>query len=160
MSCDRMEGRLLAYMDGRATEADRRSVESHLENCGACRARVRGFQGVWGILEELPEHEPSSAFDVRLQARLAAEPVKTSFWNWLVPAPRMALALTLLAICSVWLSTRPTAPASQSSTAAVVSSESDFSMIKDLPVLENYDVLSSFDALSQLPAQQQAPDNN
>ena len=160
MNCERMEGRLLAYMDGRAAESDRHIIEAHLEQCGACRARVRGFQSIWGILGELPEHEPSSAFDLRLQARLAAEPARTSFWTWLVPAPRMALALTLLAICSVWLSTRPVAPVNPPPPAVMANREADFGMISDLPVLENYDVLSSFDVLSQLPGQQQAPDNN
>jgi hypothetical protein len=72
----------------------------------------------------------------------------------------MALALTLLAICSVWLSTRPVAPVNPPPPAVMANSEADFGMISDLPVLENYDVLSSFDVLSQLPGQQQAPDNN
>ena len=160
MNCERMERRLLAYVDGRAGESERHVVEAHLEQCGACRARARGFQSVWGILDELPEHEPSFAFDLRLQARLAAEPARTSFWTWLVPAPRMALALTLLAICSVWLSTRPVSTVNQPSTVVVANAETDFGMIKDLPVLENYDVLSSFDALSQLPGQQQSPAND
>ena|SRR5579863_34297 len=148
MSCERMEGRLVSYMDGRATERDRRTIESHLKECSACRARVKGFQGVWSMLNELPVHEPSVAFEARLRALLAAEPVRRSFWEDLMPAPRMAFAVALLAIFSIWISSRqPTigVPAA--------SSEAEFRMIQDLPVLENYDVLVSFDVLSQLPAQ-------
>lgn len=149
MSCERMEGRLISYMDGRATERDRRTIESHLKECSACRARVQGFRGVWNMLDEVSVHEPSAAFEARLRARLAAEPVRRSFWEGLMPAPRMAFAVTLLAVFSFWISSRPSAV----SVPANGSSEAEFRMIQDLPVLENYDVLVSFDVLSQLPAQ-------
>jgi anti-sigma factor RsiW len=148
MSCERMEGRLVSYMDGRATERDRRTIESHLKECSACRARVKGFQGVWSMLNELPVHEPSAAFEARLRALLAAEPVRRSFWEGLMPAPRMAFAVAMLAIFSFWISSRQ--PVISGPPA---SSEAEFRMIQDLPVLENYDVLVSFDILSQLPAQ-------
>jgi anti-sigma factor RsiW len=143
-----MEGRLVSYMDGRATERDRRTIESHLKECSACRARVKGFQGVWSMLNELPVHEPSAAFEARLRALLAAEPVRRSFWEGLMPAPRMAFAVAMLAIFSFWISSRQ--PVISGPPA---SSEAEFRMIQDLPVLENYDVLVSFDILSQLPAQ-------
>jgi anti-sigma factor RsiW len=148
MSCERMEGRLVSYMDGRATERDRRTIESHLKECSACRARVKGFQGVWSMLNELPVHEPSAAFEARLRALLAAEPVRRSFWESLMPAPRMAFAVAMLAIFSFWISSRQ--PVISGS---ATSSEAEFRMIQDLPLLENYDVLVSFDVLSQLPAQ-------
>jgi anti-sigma factor RsiW len=148
MSCERMESRLVSYMDGRATERDRATIESHLKECSACRARVKGFQGVWSMLNELPVHEPSAAFEARLRALLAAEPVRRSFWEGLMPAPRMAFAVAMLAIFSLWISSRqPTI------NGPAASSEAEFRMIQDLPVLENYDVLVSFDVLSQLPAQ-------
>lgn len=149
-----MERKLVAYMDGRANEAERRVVEAHIQDCDACRVRVRGFKNVWGLLNEMPLHEPSAAFDLRLRARLAAEPTKTSVWSWLIPAPRLVFALTALALVSVWLSSRPMPADIHTPTGVVVTgSETDFGMIKDLGVLENYDVLSKFDALSQLPAE-------
>jgi anti-sigma factor RsiW len=153
MNCERMEGKLIAYADGHASEAERRVVEAHLNECNVCLARARGFKSVSGLLNELPVHEPSAAFDARLRARLAAEPVRASVWSWLMPAPRLAFAVTLLAMFSVWLSSRP-APMDVHTPAGIVAngSENDFGMIKDLGVLENYDVLSKFDALSQLPA--------
>jgi anti-sigma factor RsiW len=148
-------------MDGRASNSDRRAVESHLEQCAACRVRVEGFEGVWSVLNEMPVREPSPAFEARLRARLAAEPQRTGFWAGLeaiLPAPRLALAVTLLAAFSIWQSSRPV---SVSQPASQASSEADFRMIQDLPVLENYDVLTSFDGLSQLPAQPaHAPQKN
>jgi anti-sigma factor RsiW len=139
MSCERMEGRFVSYLDGRAKESDRRSVEAHLVDCAACRARVEGFQGVWNMLGELPEHQPSGAFDARLRARLATEPVHQGFWTGVLPSPRFALAVTVLAAFCVWLSMRPVQPPAQ------VGVDAEFRMIQDLPVLENFDVLSSFD---------------
>jgi anti-sigma factor RsiW len=139
MSCKRMEVRLIAYLDGHAKESDIRAVETHLVDCAACRARVEGFQGVWSMLGELPQHEPSAAFDARLRARLATEPAHQGFWSGILPSPRFALAVTVLAVFCVWLSSRPVQQP------APVGTEAEFRMIQDLPVLENYDLLSSFD---------------
>lgn len=150
MSCKRMENKLIAFMDGRAGESERRAVEPHLAQCETCRARVEGFEGVWNMLGELPSHEPTEAFDVRLRARLVAEPVRPGFWAGILPSPRLALAVTVLAVFSLWLGSRPMPgnPAGPSSPAA----ESEFRMIEDLQVLENYDVLTSLDMHQQLPA--------
>ncbi len=146
MSCERMEGRLVAYLDGRSKESDRRAVESHIAGCTACRARVEGFQGVWNMLGELPEHQPSPAFDARLRARLATEPARQGFWTGVLPSPRFALAVTVLAAFCVWISSRPLPPPVQTG-----GNEADFRMIQDLPVLENYDFLSSFDVSQPAP---------
>ena len=153
MSCKRIEGKLIAFMDGRASDSDRRVVESHLKNCAACQARVEGFSGVWAMLNEVPVVEPSQAFETRLRARMAAEPRRQNFWaglSTMLPSPRLALAVALLAVFSMWQSSRPVTVNENS---APVSSDADFRMIQDLPVLENYDVLTSLDALAQPVAQ-------
>lgn len=156
MSCNRIEGKLVAFMDGRASDSDRRVVESHLAECAVCQARVEGFRGVWAMLNEVPMQEPSSAFEARLRARMAAEPQRPVFWAGLaalLPSPRLALAAALLVVFSLWQASRPVAV---SDSAAPVSSDAEFRMIQDLPVLENYDVLTSLDALSQPVAQPQS----
>ncbi|HEY4838775.1 MAG TPA: zf-HC2 domain-containing protein [Candidatus Acidoferrales bacterium] len=153
MSCKRIEGKLVAFMDGRASDSDRRIVESHLKNCAACQARVEGFSGVWAMLNEVPVVEPSQAFEARLRARMAAEPQRQNFWSGIaamLPSPRLALAVALLAVFSMWQSSRPV---TVNETAAPVSTDAEFRMIQDLPVLENYDVLTSLDALAQPVAQ-------
>lgn len=149
MSCKRIEGKLLSFMDGRANESDRRVVGLHLKECAACQARVEGFNGVWEMLSEVPVLEPSKSFEARLRARIAAEPQRHGFWagvSSMLPSPRLALAVALLAVFSLWQSSRPVAV---NQTAAPVSADAEFRMIQDLPVLENYDVLTSLDALSQ-----------
>ena len=159
--CAALESKLVEYLDGRARPADRHAVEEHLSGCASCRLRAEEFRALWTALDDLPEVPPSPAFDAALRARIAAEPARRSFWDWM-PSPRLAFALTALVIMSAWLSSVPritTNPAvvSQASQASQVSPDSDFGMIRDLPVLENFDVVSKFDALSELPVTQGRP---
>src|SRR5215472_12376137 len=152
--CASIEGKLIAYLDGRAQPAERRAVEHHLSVCAECRARAEEFRGLWGALDDLPEIAPSPSFDAALRARIAAEPERRSFWH-LLPSPRLAFAVTALVVMSAWLSSSPRVKvvptASEiSRSARQPSVDSDFGIIRDLPVLENYDVLSKFDALSEL----------
>jgi anti-sigma factor RsiW len=143
MSCRRMEERILAYVDGRAKVSERREMEVHLATCAACRLRVNEFHAVTGLLDELPQIEPSAAFDARVRARVAAEPVKQSWWAWLAPSPRVAFAASLLLLATVWIGMH-----SNSNQPAVTQ--------EDIPVLENYDVLSNFEPLTELPQPLQA----
>src|SRR5262245_4282973 len=103
MSCERMESRILAYMDGRLNESERAQVQRHLDACAVCRVRATEFSSVNDLLDELPMIEPSPAFDVRVRARIAAEPEKQSWWAWLRPSPRIALASSLLLLATVFV---------------------------------------------------------
>ena len=159
MNCGHTEKKLVAYLDGRLTMAERLQFEAHLALCAVCRERAQGFRSVWDALDELPPVAPSPAFDSRVKARLAQEQRRAGFWSWIMPSPRMAFAATALLIASIWLSSFQ--PAQLPVTHAPAGSpaqntEAEFGMIKDLPVLENYDVLTSFDALSELPVQESA----
>jgi anti-sigma factor RsiW len=149
MSCDRMEGKILAYIDGRLKQSERLDVEKHLNACAACKLRVQEFRAVNSLLDELPQIEPSEAFDLRVYARVAAEPVKQSWWAWLHVSPRAAFAGVALALAALWIGSLPT--------------EQPAIDAKDLPVVESsdYDVISSFAPLadlSQVPAQDEDSD--
>ena len=156
MNCRDTEKRLIAYLDAKLIGTERRDIEAHLAACSGCQERVARFQSVWSLLDELPVVKPSPAFDIGVRARVQRESNRRRFWNWLVPSPRMAFAITALLIASIWLSSlQPGRIAVTHSPAgtAIQNSEADFRMIQDLPVLENYDVLTSFDALSEIPVQ-------
>jgi anti-sigma factor RsiW len=164
MSCNRMENRILPYVDGRLKAGEMKEMEAHLKTCAACEMRVNEFRALSGLLDELPQIEPSGAFDARVRARVAAEPVKQSWWSVFAPSPRVAFAASMLLLATVWFGAVPneTVPQQQGS---IVDQES---VVSDLPVLENFDVLSSFDALSDLSQQagdesnqqQQQPESN
>lgn len=157
MNCEQMGNRLIAYLDGKANRTERREVEAHLAACPACRTRAEEFRLLWGVLDEVPMTEPSSSFDARLRARLAAEPPRHGFWAWLASSPRLAFAVSMLLVASVWISSLPQPPRQDS---VVPNPDAEFRMIKDLPVLEDYDVLANFEALSELPSQPPAKTND
>jgi len=152
MSCKNIEGALIAYLDGKARESERREVEAHLEECAACRTRAEEFRRVWSVLDEVPAVEPSLGFDARVRQRVAAEPHPRPF-AWLIPQPRFAFAVSLLVALAVWISA--IAPAPQQSANLSAGNAEEFEMIQNLQVLEDYEVLANFEALSDLPAASQ-----
>lgn len=151
MNCEKMSNLMVSYLDGRASAEDRSSAEAHLSACAACRERAEEFRRLWSAMGEVPEIEPSFAFDARLRQRIAAQ-ARPRLWTWLMPSPRLAGAVVALVALSAFVSLRPNKPIIAGNSPA--NSEEQFRMIKDLGVLENYDVLSNFDALSDLPAAQ------
>ena len=150
MSCSRMENKILGYVDGRLKEGERLEMEKHLLTCAACQLRVNEFRAVSVLLDELPMIEPSAAFDVRVHARVAAEPAKQSWWAWFTPAPRVAFAASLLLLATVWIGSRQD---------NLLTADDIENIDQNMSVLENYDVISDFGPLSELPQPVQADDN-
>jgi hypothetical protein len=143
-----MESRILAYVDGRLKDSERAEAEKHFATCAACRVRVNEFRSVNELLSELPMVEPSAAFDVRVRARVAAEPVKQSWWAWMWPSPRIAFVASMLLLAMIWIGyrTEPVGPL------PINPDEADAAMMQDISVLEDHDALSNFEPLKALPA--------
>src|SRR6201993_1186287 len=134
MSCGRMEKQMLPYVDGRLKVSEQRAVEAHLADCAACRLRVNEFRAVSGLLDELPQIEPSDAFDARVRARVVAEPMKRGWGAVFAPSPRAAVAASVLLLATIWIGSRPngvnkTNGGSNGATAQAIDPN-------DLPVLE------------------------
>src|SRR5579862_2867396 len=155
MSCTRMENKIMAYVDGRSKESERLEMEKHLATCTPCQLRVNEFRAVSGFLDELPQIEPSPSFDVRVRARVAAEPVKQGWWAWFAPSPRVAFAASLLLLATVWIGY-------ESKTAMPFDNpkEADAQMMQEIPTLDDEDVISNFDPLKDLPQPVQADQTN
>ena len=81
---------LSAYLDGALTPAERTAVDTHLDTCRECRARLAELRGVANLLRSLTDPLPSR----RLVPRLATVPV------WLAPLRTLA---TLASGISVFL---------------------------------------------------------
>jgi len=150
MSCTRMEGKLLGYVDGRLKESERLEMEKHLAACAACQLRANEFRMVSGFLEELPEIQPSAAFDVRVRARVAAEPKKQSWWAWLAPSPRVAFAATALLAAIIWIGFEGPKPLFDNPKVA------DDEMMQEMQSFDDQDVISNFEPLKDLPQPVQA----
>jgi len=141
-----MESKILGYVDGRLKESERLEMEKHISTCGACQLRVNEFRAVTSLLDEVPQIEPSAAFDVRVRARVAAEPVKQGWWAWFTPSPRVAFAASLLLLATVWIGYRsePQSPFENPK-------EADAQMMQEIQSLDDQDVISNFDPLKDLP---------
>jgi hypothetical protein len=156
MKCEDISKELIAYLDRRSNSADRREIEEHLLVCESCRMRAEEFRKLFGILDEVPVHEPSFGFDARLRQRIAAEP-KRQWFSWFVPQPRLVFSMAMLIVLSIWVARLPQrnpAPLANSLTP-----DEQFQMIEHLGVLENYDLLSKSDVLAEVPAAQ-APESD
>jgi anti-sigma factor RsiW len=150
MSCSRMEKKMMPFVDGRLKASEQREVEAHLAVCPACRMRVNEFRAVSGLLDELPQIEPSGAFDARVRARVAAEPVKQSWWAAIVPSPRAAVAASMLLLATIWIGSRPNSVNVTNGNSNGPGAQAAIDP-NDLPVLENYDILANFEPLTELP---------
>jgi anti-sigma factor RsiW len=128
---------------------EQREVEAHLATCPACRLRVNEFRAVSGLLDELPQIEPSAGFDARVRARVAAEPVKQSWWAAFAPSPRAALAASMLLLAAIWIESQPRPVTGEHAQSAAVNPANIDP--NDLPLLENFDVLANFEPLTELP---------
>ena len=160
MSCSRMEKQMLPFVDGRLKVNEQREVEAHLAGCAACRVRVNEFRAVSGLLDELPQIEPSGAFDARVRARVAAEPVKQSWWAVFAPSPRAAFAASLLLLATIWIGSRPGNVNINNNAASNGTAAQSAIDPNDLPVLENYDILANFEPLEDLPQPVQGDDSD
>jgi anti-sigma factor RsiW len=154
-----MEKQMLPYVDGRLKVSEQREVEAHLANCAACRVRVTEFRAVSGLLDELPQIEPSGAFDARVRARVTAEPVKQSWWTVFAPSPRAAFAASALLLATIWIGSRPGNVNTNSMTGSTAATAQAIDP-NDLPVLENYDILANFEPLEDLPQPVQGDDSD
>jgi anti-sigma factor RsiW len=159
MSCGRMEKQMMPFVDGRLKVGEQREVEAHLAGCAACRVRVNEFRAVSGLLDELPQIEPSGAFDARVRARVAAEPVKQSWWSVFAPSPRAAFAASMLLLATIWVGSHSSNVNTNDmgSNGATAAQSIDPS---DLPVLENYEILANFEPLEDLPQPVQGDDSD
>ena len=153
--CDDVSNQLIAYLDRRASSADRAEVEEHLASCAGCRTRAEEYRALFGVMDKIEVIEPSAGFDGRLRERLAKE-ARPRWYSWLVPQPRLAFSMALLLALGIWLGNLPRDNGGAATAGA--REQQDFEAIKDLDVLENYDVLSKFDALSEVPADDSSQD--
>jgi predicted anti-sigma-YlaC factor YlaD len=99
VNCSKIRRRLSAYLDGELDSVKKVSIESHLENCQACRHELKIVNQSWHFLDSLPEPEPPLYFYTRLKARLssAARERKES-WLDRVLIPVSAVVVVILGV--------------------------------------------------------------
>ena len=82
MNCLKAEEQFSAYLEDELDYQAVRAFEAHLSTCESCRREFTLFRESLDLLHQLPHIEPSTEFDVALQARLADTQVESiPFWR-------------------------------------------------------------------------------
>ncbi len=82
MNCLKVEEQFSAYLEDELDYQAVRAFETHLSTCEACRREFTLFRESLDLLHQLPQIQPSTEFDVALQARLADTQVESiPFWQ-------------------------------------------------------------------------------
>jgi hypothetical protein len=153
MKCDEIRERMPDVAAGFSQATADES--QHLASCNTCTEQLKNMRATMALLDEWQVPEPSSYFEVRLQARLREEMAKpqTGWLQWF-RRPVLAAALTVLMGVGVGLLvTRNIEIYSPKGSIAEV--EEPGTAVSDLQALEkNHDLYSDFELLDDLDVQQ------
>lgn len=132
-------------------------IDSHLQGCGGCTAKLEELRQTMALLDEWQTPEPSPYFDTRLQARLREEMAKpqTGWLAWL-RQPVLAAALTVAMAIGIGVFFRSDSGMynSKDNVVADVVQSGEGSAVNDLQSLEkNHDLYTDFDLLDDLQVQ-------
>ncbi len=134
----------------------------HIETCTACAEQLKAMRATMSLLDEWRTPEPSSYFDVRLQARLREEIAKPQAgWRYWLRRPVLAAALTVLMGIGVGLFvTHDSRVLNHGQEASLNESTEPGTAVSDLQSLEtNHDLYSDFELLDDLEVQQNVTAN-
>jgi predicted anti-sigma-YlaC factor YlaD len=136
-------------------------VRGHLAGCGACAGKLEEFRRTMALLDEWQTPEPSSYFDVRLQARLREEMAKPHVgWMGWFRRPVLAAALTVLMAIGIGLVFRGGEGIYRPGDNVVADIDASYqaapgTAVGDLSALDkNNDLYSDFELLDDLQVQQ------
>lgn len=173
MNCQQIESQAIAYLDGQLSAGEREAVQIHLQACSACRDRLQGFTGVFGLLDQWEGIQPSPYFNARLERRIEQEAAARSApQRWLdslgrlfpqpVANPFFAVALFAVVAFAVLLThyspgSMQSAEIAEPPVVAAISPGlepgleiDEVALYRDLSVLEDWDVLRNFELLQEL----------
>lgn len=110
MACEKYSSWMTDAALGKLVPGREPEFLAHVAECDACRAACQYAREVAAFVdrgvESLVSAEPSTGFNARLRARIAAEHVPARF-NWLAWTPIAAGALALVVLLAVLLSRAP-----------------------------------------------------
>lgn len=161
MKCEEIRERMPDVAAGFSEPTTEES--NHLAGCTACAEQLKGMRATMSLLDEWQAPEPSTYFDVRLQARLREEMAKPQA-GWLHWFRRPVLAAALTVIMGVGIGfflTHDTAVPPKPPVAEVGSAVSDLQTLE-----QNHELYADFELLDDLDLQQnvvptpQNADNN
>ncbi len=73
MNCDKVKGLLWAYLENKTTAEETAEIETHLEDCAACREELAQQKEIKNALASLPDEELPEDYHTELMQKLQAE---------------------------------------------------------------------------------------
>ena len=136
--------RLVAYVDGELSDAERDDAARHVDACAHCADEAELLRRSGALIERLPRLEPGDAFTERVLARVAADGARTSApggrLHSMWPLATVAAAVLVTAIAArIWWP-------GVSGTEGVLSAREEREIAADLYILANLDALEASDA--------------
>jgi hypothetical protein len=149
MKCEEIRERMPDVAAGFSVPTAEEST--HVAGCTSCAEQLKAMRATMSLLDEWQAPEPSTYFDVRLQARLREEMAKPQA-RWLLWFRRPVLAAALTVILGVGLGVFLTRDEGRHSEPSVVELGS---AVDDLQTLDkNHDLYADFELLDDLDLQQ------
>ena len=106
-TCKRFKKMILDYVEGSLSNADRREIEQHLEDCEGCHSVAEREKQLIEDLHRLGRQTTSEDFDTILRTRIKIENgigrrrLNELVWSWPAKIPVYGMSLALLLIASV-----------------------------------------------------------
>lgn len=99
MTCEMLQSRLSAYLDGELSGRDMQAFRAHLHQCPECAQILEIERITKEVLAGAPMIEPPADFEERLIAKVMSEPVRVNR-SWRVAT---AFMMTSVAACAMTL---------------------------------------------------------
>jgi len=105
MRCEDTTARLVDYLAGTQSDAERQALEEHLQSCDACREELQNVSETWQRLGDVKADEPHSpAMRARFDAMLAdAQRAQSAVTPMPTPAQSMVTPTPMRAKTGLWL---------------------------------------------------------
>lgn len=114
MRCQQVRKKLAEYQLGGLKPSEREAIAAHLRECADCARELEALSRLDDLFTPIDQVNAPDDLWERVQPRL--RPRRVPWWEALAVRPRPAIAAAaaiLLAVLSVWLLLRPSAPPEQ-----------------------------------------------
>jgi hypothetical protein len=108
MNCRSAEDLFSPFLEEELSQAERRELESHLDDCRRCSTVIEELRATVALMGSLPSYETSPHFEEDVMDRIrSGEALRPTIieWlsQWLAPARLRPVFLTGAAACAAWI---------------------------------------------------------
>ena len=108
MNCRSAEDLFSPFLEEELSQAERRELESHLDDCRRCSTAIEELRATVALMASLPSYETSPHFEEEVMDRIrSGEALRPALveWlaQWLKPARLRPVFLAGAAACAAWI---------------------------------------------------------